>query len=661
MESSSIAPAAAPVGEYSDEDYWFLLLSELGSEGSTDVTAATAAAAALQETQRSDDGVDRETRGDYTIKSCIINEEEEQKDRHRPQQLDDGFLHTTSSTTDTATVVRHGLVNQVEIEDGLMGNSRIGGYSGMTAVWEESEECISDRIEFIFCNNFEFDGYDYSDCNEGDADDNSSNSSRYGNMFKFTIPLALQPTLRLALDYVVRSINSARCTAHDTALMLQRLSLRDDGLQQSSSQLSSWVRYPSSAHDNMLFLARHLQAGSLRQLVSTSTGGIVHLRDIAVAKLAQYIRTNIYLTSLVGCVHESTLFMVDRIQAGVELYAHLIQADDPAHIHLRTVRDSPDWKHLLLRCSMASLTWRQRQLLEETRDGGSLSDADLKQLMEAQVTDHDRQRIAGISSEFFTSRPGNKQTTAAASAMSIVRLKQSYGYGWSREPLDEMQQQQQQQQGTMDAVEDDRSLDHLVRHNSSSSSNRCFQSGEVIDPDLQSSSGDDGFQSNVHVHSWLIDAATDGDEDAQYALAKFFTPPPFSEQSFCAICIDKVFSIVSFRHHCRFCGRSVCHEHSPHRRCIYRFGIVQPVRVCSQCVAAIDATHLMDELIWKDLRVSSFLASRLIPYSHLHPSVDRSVDKVMRVTNYSLSVAKNALAFNFTAKFALDTLDVLKR
>jgi hypothetical protein len=67
----------------------------------------------------------------------------------------------------------------------------------------------------------------------------------------------------------------------------------------------------------------------------------------------------------------------------------------------------------------------------------------------------------------------------------------------------------------------------------------------------------------------------------------------------------------------------------------------------------------MDQLIWKDLRVSSFLGNRLIPYSH--PCVDRRVDKVMRVTEYSLSIAKNALAFNFTAKLALDTLDVLKR
>lgn len=648
MSSSSIA-SAPPAGEYSEEDYWFLLLSELGSEGGS--IEVTSAAAALQETQRSDDAW--ETMRDDRNRSCIITTgEKEQEDSHnRPQQHGDGILPTTTSTTDTATVERrHGPVDQVEIEDGLRDITRIecmGDYSGMTGVWEESEECISDRIEFIFCNNFEFDGYDYSDYNEGEAD----SSSRYGNIFKSTIPLALQPTLRLALDYAIRSMNSCRSTAYDTTLMLQR-PLRDGLLLlQSTSQLtsadhhSSWMRYPSNVHDNMLFLARHLQATPLRQLVSTSAGGIVHLRDIAVARLAQYIRTNIYLTSLVGCVHESTLFMVDRIQAGVELYSHLIQGDDPAHIHLRAVKDSPDWKHLLLRCSMASLTWRQRQLLEETRDGGSLCDADLKQLMEAQVTDHDRQRIAGISSEFFTS-------------LSSHHHQQQQGTAARRQPLDEI----------IDPVEEDnRSLDHrlVTRHTSStSSSNGCFQSGEVIDTELQLSSSscggdDDGFQSNVHVHAWLIDAATEGDEDAQYALAKFFTPPSFSEQSFCAICIDRVFSIVAFRHHCRFCGRSVCHEHSPHRRCIYRFGIVQPVRVCSQCVQSIDATHLMDELIWKDLRVSSFLSNRLIPYSH--PCVDRGVDKVMRVTDYSLSVAKNALAFNFTAKFALDTLDVLKR
>jgi hypothetical protein len=64
------------------------------------------------------------------------------------------------------------------------------------------------------------------------------------------------------------------------------------------------------------------------------------------------------------------------------------------------------------------------------------------------------------------------------------------------------------------------------------------------------------------------------------------------------------------------------------RRCIYRYGIVTPARVCARCAESIDETHRMDAIIWKDLRISAFLQNRLIPY--FHPTVDRGVDKAYR-------------------------------
>ena len=64
------------------------------------------------------------------------------------------------------------------------------------------------------------------------------------------------------------------------------------------------------------------------------------------------------------------------------------------------------------------------------------------------------------------------------------------------------------------------------------------------------------------------------------------------------------------------------------RRCIYRYGLVTPVRVCQQCAESIDETHRMDEIIWKDLRISAYLRNKMIPY--FNPTVDRGIDKVFR-------------------------------
>jgi len=64
------------------------------------------------------------------------------------------------------------------------------------------------------------------------------------------------------------------------------------------------------------------------------------------------------------------------------------------------------------------------------------------------------------------------------------------------------------------------------------------------------------------------------------------------------------------------------------RRCIYRYGLVTPQRVCAACCENIDETHRMDGIIWRDLRVSAYLRNRLIPY--FNPAVDRGIDKVFR-------------------------------
>jgi hypothetical protein len=98
------------------------------------------------------------------------------------------------------------------------------------------------------------------------------------------------------------------------------------------------------------------------------------------------------------------------------------------------------------------------------------------------------------------------------------------------------------------------------------------------------------LQSNVH--SWLVEEATLGDEDAQYALARFFTIPPFAENSQCAICC-RGFNITLFRHHCRFCGRSVCNDHSQGMYAVWCFSVYMCRIFLYMCITYIYASGLL--------------------------------------------------------------------
>lgn len=153
-------------------------------------------------------------------------------------------------------------------------------------------------------------------------------------------------------------------------------------------------------------------------------------------------------------------------------------------------------------------------------------------------------------------------------------------------------------------------------------------------------------------------SSLDEESAAHYALSRFFTAPPFEEKAVCAACC-RPFSLALFRHHCRNCGRSFCDEHSKSRRCIFRFGLVQPVRVCTKCCGTIDEVHRRDCLVWKECRVNAYLTDRLIPY--FNPLIDRGIDKAMRVADYSIIVARNTLTLNYPTKIVLETVDILKR
>ncbi|XP_022756389.1 hepatocyte growth factor-regulated tyrosine kinase substrate-like [Durio zibethinus] len=59
-------------------------------------------------------------------------------------------------------------------------------------------------------------------------------------------------------------------------------------------------------------------------------------------------------------------------------------------------------------------------------------------------------------------------------------------------------------------------------------------------------------------------------------------PPPFQEAPRCDVC-KCIFNTFRRRHHCRCCGRTLCHEHSSNQMALPQFGILSSVRVCADC------------------------------------------------------------------------------
>ena len=68
-------------------------------------------------------------------------------------------------------------------------------------------------------------------------------------------------------------------------------------------------------------------------------------------------------------------------------------------------------------------------------------------------------------------------------------------------------------------------------------------------------------------------------------------------------------------------------------------GLLSPVRVCDTCATQIDDQAKYDLVQWRAMRVHAFFAGTLIGYSD--SSVDRGIDKALRVAECSLNVVKN--------------------
>lgn len=71
---------------------------------------------------------------------------------------------------------------------------------------------------------------------------------------------------------------------------------------------------------------------------------------------------------------------------------------------------------------------------------------------------------------------------------------------------------------------------------------------------------------------WLRREAAEGDEEAQFHLAQLFSPPRFEMNRECRKC-GEAFGVTRYRHHCRHCGGSFCHEHAWHEHPIPKLGL----------------------------------------------------------------------------------------
>lgn len=71
---------------------------------------------------------------------------------------------------------------------------------------------------------------------------------------------------------------------------------------------------------------------------------------------------------------------------------------------------------------------------------------------------------------------------------------------------------------------------------------------------------------------WLRREAEQGDEEAQFHLAQLFSPPRFEMKPECREC-GEAFGVTRYRHHCRHCGGSFCHEHAWHEHPIPKLGL----------------------------------------------------------------------------------------
>ncbi|KAG5189001.1 hypothetical protein JKP88DRAFT_353216 [Tribonema minus] len=119
------------------------------------------------------------------------------------------------------------------------------------------------------------------------------------------------------------------------------------------------------------------------------------------------------------------------------------------------------------------------------------------------------------------------------------------------------------------------------------------------------------------------------------------------------------FGTQLYRHHCRHCGLSFCHDHSPHYRPLLKFRLRAPQRVCSGCNQQLDLEACVSRMEWRMARCVGYIAGSLPPY--FETGVESDATKAWRVAGGALFVAKNTPGLGTTFKVSAEVTEVLMK
>lgn len=165
---------------------------------------------------------------------------------------------------------------------------------------------------------------------------------------------------------------------------------------------STAVDAPSQAVVLSAQLVKHVSVGvqmTHTMAISTLVRTTQQLSVIASYALFQFVKmlqNNYYISSVVGCVSESNAAIQEQLDTIRNiLHITLLGEGSVEQKHLRHIQHSMGWEMVFWRYSMSTLTWQQRQLLEETKDNLASDEAKLKE----QLASPDR--IYNMESSFF--------------------------------------------------------------------------------------------------------------------------------------------------------------------------------------------------------------------------------------------------------------------
>lgn len=154
------------------------------------------------------------------------------------------------------------------------------------------------------------------------------------------------------------------------------------------------------------------------------------------------------------------------------------------------------------------------------------------------------------------------------------------------------------------------------------------------------------------------------DDEADFDRARTLVPlpaprPAWQRASECHVC-RKPFGPTRLRHHCRWCGSSVCQAHAAHTHALPHLGYDPnvPERVCNDCKQWWMEQNLAERIAWRLARCRDYERQDMAPY--FETGQDCLEQVVLRITEAALTMAKS-IPLGAQASVAVETVDVLRR